>query len=115
MQESKPLREMIEERPLTSLGGALMVGFALGSGLALPVLAGAGLNRMGLQRMLMSWMQHEVEQGLRQWMQPASEVQTVEAQARPEDHGQSEGGRPGETPLARKVIDELAGYGGTEA
>ena len=91
------LRQFIEEKPLSSLGGAVLVGFALGSGAAMPILLGAGLSRAGLGGMVTGWLRQEVEQGLRQWLQ---QRQPGEAS-------------PGETPLARKVREELAGYRGT--
>jgi hypothetical protein len=115
MQNVNELRRMIEEKPLTSLGGALLVGFSLGSGLAFPLLAGAGLNRAGLNRMLTSWLRQELEHGLRQIVRTDSEQSPAAAEPEPEDHSASDSGVPGQTPLARKVLDELAGYGNTDA
>ena len=95
------LRQFVEEKPLTSLGGALLVGFALGSGAAMPILLGAGLSRAGLGGMVKGWLRHEAEQGLRQWLQRQQPEPPADAS-------------PGETPLARKVREELAGYRGTD-
>lgn len=112
MKNANELRRMIDEKPLTTLGGAVLVGFSLGSGLALPLLAGAGLNQAGLGRILKSWLRQEVEEGLRLWIQPAQPQAAVEPG--PEDHSASDSGVPGQTSLARQVLDELAGYGNTD-
>ena len=63
------LRQFVQEKPLTSLGSAVLVGFAFGSGAAIPILLGAGLSRAGLGGMLQSWLRREAEQGLRHWLQ----------------------------------------------
>lgn len=116
MKNNTDLRQFIEEKPLTSLGGAVLVGFAFGSGAAMPLLLGAGLSRAGLGGMVKNWLRQEAEQGLRNWLQRQQSQPAVEAQAEPtvEDHSQSDSGAPGQTPLARKVSEELAGYAGTE-
>lgn len=116
MNNNTDLRQFIQEKPLTSLGGALVVGFAMGSGVAMPLLLGAGLSRAGLGGTVQTWLRQEVEQGLRSWLQGQRAKPAVEPPAEPaiEEHGQSDSGAPGQTPLARKVSEELAGYGGTE-
>ncbi len=96
------LRQFIEEKPLTSLGGAILVGFAVGSGAAAPLLLGAGMSRSGLGGMIKSWLGQEVEQGLRDWLQRQRPKPTLEPQV--------DSGAPGQTPLARKVSAELGGY-----
>lgn len=100
MNRRENLKEMIQEKPLLSLGGALAAGFAVGSGLALPLMAGAGLNRAGLGRLVKAWLAQELQQGLRQWIQPSGREQ-------------AELPGPGQTRLARQVSDELSGYAGT--
>lgn len=108
------LRQFVQEKPLTSFGGALLVGFAFGSGAAMPILLGAGLSQSGVRQALQSWLLKEAEMGLRQWLQPQPPVPTQECESSVEDHGQSDSGYPGETGLARKVCQELAGYACTE-
>lgn len=82
----------------------------------MPLLLGAGLSRAGLGGMLKSWLRQEIEQGVRGWLQRQPPRPEVEPELEPvvEDHSQSDSGAPGETPLARKVSEELAGYAGTE-
>ena len=110
------LRQFVQEKPFTSLGGAVLVGFAFGSGLAMPILFGAGMSRSGLGGMLKGWLRQEAEHGLREWLKSQQKpiAQEPEAESRLEDHDQSDSGSPGQTPLARKVRDELDGYGNTE-
>ncbi|MBS2035026.1 hypothetical protein JST97_08555 [bacterium] len=92
MKEHHNFKQIVQEKPLTSLGGAVVAGFALGSGLAVPLLAGAGLSRAGLGRMVQSWLMQELEDGVRQWMRPTA----------------------ASTPADREA-DELAGYRGTRS
>lgn len=117
MKSNTTLRQFVEEKPLTSLGGAVLVGFAVGSGAAVPLLVGAGLSRAGLGGMLKSWLRHEAEKGLRDWLQRQQSRATRESQPDPagvEEHNRSDSGAPGETPLARKVREELDGYASTD-
>lgn len=111
MNNTVELRKFVEEKPWTAVTGAALVGFAFGSGMALPILMGAGMSRAGLGTMVKSWLAKEVEQGLRDYMRPRqAKLTDASAQAGPvEEHGETDSGAPGETPLARQVRREL-GY-----
>ncbi|MBN9414381.1 MAG: hypothetical protein J0I12_03040 [Candidatus Eremiobacteraeota bacterium] len=110
------LRKFVEEKPLTSLGGAVLFGFAVGSGVALPILFGASMSRSGIGGILKSWLRQEAEHGLREWLKSQQKPVQVESESPSalEGHEQSDNGSPGQTPLARQVREELDGYSGTK-
>ena len=101
MSNTIELRQFVEKQPWTAVTGAALVGFAFGSGLAMPILVGAGMRRT-----VKTWLATEVQQGLRDFLRPQ---QTVASEA-PENSlkpGDSDSGVPRETPLARQVRREL--------
>lgn len=111
------LQQYIQEKPITSLGGAVLLGFAVGSGVATPLLLGAGLSRSGLGGTLKGWLRQEAELALRQWLKKqrtSGGVSEAVTDPEVEDHGHSDSGEPGQTPLARKVREELDGYANTD-
>lgn len=110
------LQQYVQQKPLTSLGGAVLLGFAFGSGVAMPVLLGAGLSRSGLGGTLKGWLRQEAELALREWLKKQQAPGRASEDApgpEVEGHGHSDSGEPGQTPLARKVREELDGYGST--
>ena len=109
MKNTTELKKLVQERPITAVAGAVLVGFAFGSGVALPLLAGAGMNRSGLEVLVKSWLAREVQQGLRDYLRPQHAAAAWAAEPGVEDHDHSDSGAPGGSPLARQVRREL-GY-----
>ena len=99
------LKQFVEKQPWTAVSGAALVGFAFGSGMAVPILVGAGMSRGVLGSTLKGWLAREVEQGLRNLFLPKPPATRPEI----EDHSQTDSGAPGDTSLSRRVQREL-GY-----
>lgn len=105
MNDAIELKKFVEKQPWTAVTGAALVGFAFGSGMAMPILMGAGMSRAVLRSTLKTWLATQVRQGLQDlWRTQASAIQVP---AKVEQHGDSDSGGPGETSLARQVSREL--------
>jgi len=112
MSNTIELRQFVDKQPWTAVTGAALVGFAFGSGIAMPILVGAGMSRALLGSTVKTWLAREVEQGLRDYFRPEQTTATEAAPTKAEvveEHGDTDSGAPGETPLARRVRREL-GY-----
>ena len=106
MKNTLELKQFVEKQPWTAVSGAALVGFAVGSGMAMPILVGAGMSQGVLSSTLKTWLAREVEQGLRDLFRPKPTPTATEVV---EEHGDTDSGAPGETRLSRQVRQEL-GY-----